>query len=35
MLYDNIYYQKSNCHFYFDLKLIHNDDKFINHLKKL
>ena len=35
ILYDNVYYEKSNIHFYFDLKLINNDDKFINHLKKI
>ena len=35
ILYDNVHYEKSNIHFYFDMKLIHNDDKFINHLKKI
>lgn len=35
ILYDNVQYEKSNIHFYFDLKLINNDDKFINHLKKI
>jgi len=35
ILYDNVQYEKSNTHFYFDMKLIHNDDKFINHLKKI
>tara|TARA_B100000035_G_scaffold307708_1_gene311371 strand:- start:242 stop:1207 length:966 start_codon:yes stop_codon:yes gene_type:complete len=35
VMYDNVHYEKSNIHFYFDLKLIHNDEKFINQLKKI
>ena len=29
ILYDNVQYEKSNTHFYFDMKLIHNDDSLL------
>lgn len=35
ILFDNISYELSNYHYYFDMRLMNNNDKFIEHLKKI
>ena len=35
ILYDNISYELSNYHYYFDMLIINNNDKFIEYLKKI